>query len=482
MHHALRVVIFFALVSVSNSERAEPRKSMFAPFAAHHNTTGIAQLTTFSTTTVLPSKTIPFSATSSAARAIVHVSNGETVAVAAGVIVVGTGIGGFFIFNGITSPIAGGASVVAGSSASAPGDLTNPEDPTDPDDPNYPVSTNEPDKIKSDAFDTTTGASPQTSVKPSSPVSTSTSDDTKSDVSGMATSTTPQTSATASFPISTGKSDGTKSDTLATTSTTLRTSVTASSARPTSTSTDDVALSWIDHDKVAALTQNASPGLEGQLELRFNPDLYVSGGCDPYPAVDALGSLGAGLKPTGGGRSGCGDGKGGQVYVRRGVSQGHVGIMYSYYFPKVRWAKGDNNGYRHYWASIVVWLNRWGCRADDITSTWAVGVSFTTDHLTWGDAKGISFRSSEVGVDMPTHPQMQIHDIAIAPFTGASGDKVYSRVLVGWESLPEEALQALSNVKYEKTEVPFIEANFQRQLDAAYRESFYHGLSDTQGC
>ncbi|KAK1854915.1 npp1 domain-containing protein [Colletotrichum chrysophilum] len=220
---------------------------MFAPFAAHHNTTGIAQLTTFSTTTVLPSKTIPFSATSSAARAIVHVSNGETVAVAAGAIVVGTGIGGFFIFNGITSPIAGGASVVAGSSASAPGDLTNADDPNDP------VSTNEPDKIKSDAFDTTTGASPQTSVKPSSPVSTSTSDDTKSDVSGMTTSTTPQTSATVSFPISTSKSDGTKSDTLATTSTTLRTSVTASSARPTSTSTDDGALSWIDHDKVAVI-------------------------------------------------------------------------------------------------------------------------------------------------------------------------------------------------------------------------------------
>lgn len=49
---------------------------------------------------------------------------------------------------------------------------------------------------------------------------------------------------------------------------------------------------WIDHDKVVPFTQNASPGLEGQLELRFNPDLYVSGGCDPYAAVDAMGNLG----------------------------------------------------------------------------------------------------------------------------------------------------------------------------------------------
>ncbi|KAH9240703.1 hypothetical protein K456DRAFT_1824425, partial [Colletotrichum gloeosporioides 23] len=169
----------------------------------------------------------------------------------------------------------------------------------------------------------------------------------------------------------------------------------------------------------------------------------------------------AGLRPTGGGRDGCGDGKGGQVYVRRGVSQGRVGIMYSYYFPKVRWAKGDDNGHTHYWASIVVWINRWGCDVDDATSAWP---------------------SSGVGVDMPTRPQIQIHDNAMAPFTGADGDKVYGRDVIGWKSLPDNALQALSDVKYEKTEVPFVDANFQRQLDAAYQESFYGGLSDQQGC
>ncbi|KAI8245531.1 hypothetical protein K4K57_005963 [Colletotrichum sp. SAR 10_99] len=241
---------------------------------------------------------------------------------------------------------------------------------------------------------------------------------------------------------------------------------------------------WIDHDKVVPFTQNASPGFDGQLELRFNPNLYVSGGCDPYAAVDSSGNLGAGLRPTGGGRDGCGDGKGGQVYVRRGVSQGRVGIMYSYYFPKVRWAKGDGNGHTHYWASIVVWINRWGCDVDDATSAWPVGVSFTTDHLKWGVAKAgdITFKSSGVGVDMPTRPQIQIHDNAMAPFTGAGGDKVYGRDVIGWKSLPDNALQALSDVKYEKTEVPFVDANFQRQLDAAYQESFYGGLSDQQGC
>ncbi|TDZ36911.1 hypothetical protein C8035_v006411 [Colletotrichum spinosum] len=240
----------------------------------------------------------------------------------------------------------------------------------------------------------------------------------------------------------------------------------------------------IDHDKAVAFTQNPAGGLDGQLELRFNPYLFVSGGCDPYPAVDASGNLGGGLRPIGGGRSGCDKGGKAQVYARRGQSQGRTGIMYSYYMPKVRWAKGNSNGHRHYWASIVVWINRWGCADDDATSVWPVGISYTTDHLTWGTAKtgDISFKSSSVGVDMPTHPKMQIHDNAMAPFMGQDGGWVFERTLVGWTSLPDLAQKALSDVKYEKTQVPFTDANFQAQLDASYRESFYGGLADQQGC
>ncbi|KXH31548.1 NPP1 domain-containing protein [Colletotrichum simmondsii] len=237
------------------------------------------------------------------------------------------------------------------------------------------------------------------------------------------------------------------------------------------------------HDKIVPLTQSASTGLEGQLELRFNPFLYVSGGCDPYPAVDATGNLGEGLRPTGGGRSGCDAGGTAQVYVRGGQSQDRTGIMFSYYMPKVRWGKGNNEGHRHYWASIVVWLNQFGC-GEDASSVSPVGVSFTTDHLVWDTAPAgkISYASSGVGVDTPTHPKMQIHDNAFSPFTGADGDKVFERTAISWFSLPAAAQKALSDVKYEKTQVPFTDANFQAHLDAAYRESFYGGLTDQQGC
>ncbi|KAK1994176.1 NPP1-domain-containing protein [Colletotrichum falcatum] len=241
---------------------------------------------------------------------------------------------------------------------------------------------------------------------------------------------------------------------------------------------------FIDHDAVKPLQQKASADL-GDLELRFNPHLYVDGGCDPYPAVDADGNLGGGLKPTGGGRSGCDKGGDGQVYVRVGqTSQGRRAVMYSYYMPKVRWAQGDNNGHRHYWASVVIWVNRWGCDTTDVSSVWPVGISYTTDHLLWGmaNAKDVSFKSSETGTMMPTQPQMQLRDRAMSAFTGADGPPVKQRTLISYDALPDAARQALIDVKYEKTEVPFIDANFQNNLDAAYQTGIFGGLTTSNDC
>ncbi|OHF02505.1 NPP1 domain-containing protein [Colletotrichum orchidophilum] len=222
----------------------------------------------------------------------------------------------------------------------------------------------------------------------------------------------------------------------------------------------------------------ASPGLEGQIQLRFNPELAVAGGCDPYPAVDALGNLGAGLKPTGHRRSGCGNGGTGQVYVRRGKTQGHVGVMFSYYFPKARWGGDNDEGQRDYWASIVVWVNRWGCMDDgDVSRVFPVGVSFTKDHLEWDAAPPgtISYVNS-------THPQMQIRDNAMGYITGNNADDAFERKLVAWDELTPEAAYALSVVHYEHTQVPFIDANFQNSLDAAYEEGIFGSLTDEQGC
>ncbi|KAF4924055.1 hypothetical protein CGCVW01_v004328 [Colletotrichum viniferum] len=240
----------------------------------------------------------------------------------------------------------------------------------------------------------------------------------------------------------------------------------------------------VNHDQVAAFKQDSSPGIDGRLELMFNPLLVVTGGCDPYPAVDANGGLGQGLRPTGGGRSGCDNGGTGQVYARRGSSHGRDAIIYSYYFPKVRWGKGDNKGHRHYWASIIVWINQWSCDPEKPSSYRPVGMSYTTDHATWGFEPitgGLTSTASPES-SSPTSFIVQIHDNAMTPFKDADVTAASQRTLISWMSLPIKAREALTDVKYEKTTVPFTDANIQAALDTAYQESFYTGLKDGQEC
>ncbi|KXH42564.1 NPP1 domain-containing protein [Colletotrichum nymphaeae SA-01] len=193
----------------------------------------------------------------------------------------------------------------------------------------------------------------------------------------------------------------------------------------------------INHNAVIALPQMTSSGFAGQLEAKYNPLLFVSGGCDPYPAVNADGSLGAGLRPTGGGRSGCDDGGKAQVYIRRGISNGHRGIMYSYYVPKVRWGKGDEEGHRHYWASVVVWIAKSTCDGAAMKDLRSVGISFTTDHEAWGSARG----------DQTSAFHVQIHDNAISPYSGRDDGRLFQRTLVSWDSLDKVVQQALNDVR-----------------------------------
>ncbi|KAK2049975.1 NPP1-domain-containing protein, partial [Colletotrichum somersetense] len=225
---------------------------------------------------------------------------------------------------------------------------------------------------------------------------------------------------------------------------------------------------WIDHDKVKALPQNASSGLDGELELRFNPDLYIQQGCEIYPAVDAGGNLSGGLRPTGPRRGDCSARGNGQVYARLGMSKGRTGIMYSYYVPKVRWGKHNDEGHRHYWASIVVWVDHQGCDAGNLTQFVPVGLSFTYDHTTWD--KG----SASVATWAAGSPRMSMQNNAIGPLLLSDvSNEAFRRTLVGWDSLPVATRMALSDVRYQHTEVPITDANFQKNMDAAYPEGVY---------
>ncbi|GMF28650.1 unnamed protein product [Phytophthora lilii] len=89
--------------------------------------------------------------------------------------------------------------------------------------------------------------------------------------------------------------------------------------------------------------------------INFNPQLHITNGCHPYPAVDADGNTSGGLNPTGSSSAGCkGSGYGSQIYGRSAWYNGVWAIMYSWYFPKDSPLTGF--GHRHDWEHVVVWL------------------------------------------------------------------------------------------------------------------------------
>lgn len=47
----------------------------------------------------------------------------------------------------------------------------------------------------------------------------------------------------------------------------------------------------VDHDSLSPLPEAVQSGTLGELMLKFEPRLYVSHGCQSYPAVDSAGNV-----------------------------------------------------------------------------------------------------------------------------------------------------------------------------------------------
>ncbi|KAE8986329.1 hypothetical protein PR003_g23804 [Phytophthora rubi] len=95
----------------------------------------------------------------------------------------------------------------------------------------------------------------------------------------------------------------------------------------------------IDHDQVVPFAQPEASTISQKAAVKFKPQIHITNGCHPYPAVNEAGQTGGGLKPTGAPSSSCkGSGWGSQVYGRStcptilaASPSAHSG--YSYYVP-----------------------------------------------------------------------------------------------------------------------------------------------------
>ncbi|KAK2041995.1 hypothetical protein LZ31DRAFT_596775 [Colletotrichum somersetense] len=211
----------------------------------------------------------------------------------------------------------------------------------------------------------------------------------------------------------------------------------------------------------------------GDLEDQFSPLLHPMAGCTPYAAVDANGYAGAGLKATGDADGDCRDHHAGQTYTRVGKSHGRFAILYSYYVPKVM--EGGAGKHRHHWLTAVVWLAFNDC-PDEARNFSPRGITFSTSPGQFDTKQTTTLYVSKDGIGPATHPIIA-YLVDEIPFASPLGLKdAVSPPLVGWDALPQPAKDQLNGIKYEATEVPFSDKNFQAYLDAAYNKTIYEGV------
>ncbi|RLN71184.1 hypothetical protein BBJ29_009563, partial [Phytophthora kernoviae] len=118
-------------------------------------------------------------------------------------------------------------------------------------------------------------------------------------------------------------------------------------------------INTINHDQVQPFAQPEPVSDAEKAAVKFKPQLKVSYGCEPYPAVDSNGSISGGLKQTGKPDGDCtGSELGSQVYSRSDWYKGKWAIMYAWYFPKARqFFYKYFYGHRHMWQWAVVWID-----------------------------------------------------------------------------------------------------------------------------
>ncbi|KAJ5773743.1 hypothetical protein N7457_008639, partial [Penicillium paradoxum] len=209
----------------------------------------------------------------------------------------------------------------------------------------------------------------------------------------------------------------------------------------------------IDHDKVVGFPETVPSGTVGDVYLAYQPRLHVVNGCVPFPAVDADGNTGAGLKPTGKQSGDCSESTG-QIYVRGAPSGDYYALMYSWYWPKDE--SSDGLGHRHDWEGVIIWLA-------DSTSTDASNIvavcpsahgnwkCSTDDYTLDGTAPLIKYQSS-----WPFN-----HALGLTKTVGGT------QPLIAWESMSSVVQNALETTDFGSGHVPFKEDSFASNLGEA---------------
>nr|AGC56252.1 NPP1-like protein [Plasmopara viticola] len=214
---------------------------------------------------------------------------------------------------------------------------------------------------------------------------------------------------------------------------------------------------WIRHSEVRPFPQPEPITVEEKVAVMLKPEIHVTNGCHPYPAVNDLGETNSGLKTKGAPSGMCkGSGWGSQVYGRHALFKGVWAIMYSWYFPKDM--PSTDFGHRHDWEHVIVWIEKPVVENVKILAVtpsahdgYSKQVPPNPGHLN-GLAAKINYESK-----WPINH-------ALEP-TGLGGEK---QDLILWEQLSSNARHALNIVHWGDANTPFNDYVFMGKLEKAF--------------
>lgn len=209
----------------------------------------------------------------------------------------------------------------------------------------------------------------------------------------------------------------------------------------------------IDHDQVQPFAQPEPVTISEKAAVKFRPQLHITNGCHPYPAVNSAGDTSGGLKPTG---APSGSGYGSQVYGRSTWYNGVWAIMYSWYFPKDLPSTGL--GHRHDWEHVVVWINN-----PDVEIPTILGVSPSahSGYSKYTPPSAATIDGTSAKVNYQSHWPIN-HAL---DSTSESGD--FQDLLV-WDQLTDAARTALQDTDFGDANVPMKNDNFLTKLGNAW--------------
>ncbi|GMF30191.1 unnamed protein product [Phytophthora lilii] len=211
------------------------------------------------------------------------------------------------------------------------------------------------------------------------------------------------------------------------------------------------------YDQVAPFQEVLPTTTEAAVALKFKPQLHISNGCHPYPAVDADGNTNAGLGVTEIFTSCKESPLGSQVYGRVKEYEGVVAIMYAWYFPRDYIVSPNWVGHRHDWEHAIVWLDSLSENAEVLSVT----AQSVLGYKTYSPPEAKHMDGSSMKLKYTWLIQTQ-HFLSGTTKTGEFQD------LILWGNMTAAARSALGSTRFFWSKAPMNDDRFSGNLVKAY--------------